>query len=248
MSPFPTTKSICIVAVVFSLGAAEARASEAALKDAIPHLTVTGTAKADVVPDMAVISLGVVTERPQPSDAIDENARAVQAVVDDIKAQGIEARDIKTTQVSLVAVYETDEFVRTPKNKLRGYSARNAVEVRIRQIDKAGLFVSQWVSRGANQLLGLHFVIEHPEPVYEKLRGEAVQDAAHHATANLASTGAKLGRIIEIVGGSEGQTNPVMAPLAHQALDGASRSAPVPIEAGTQNLSTSVQITWELVQ
>jgi len=72
------------------------------LKDSVPNITTNGVASAEVVPDIATISIGVDTERPNAADS----ARDTQAVVGEIKAQGIEAKDIKTLSITLSPVYD----------------------------------------------------------------------------------------------------------------------------------------------
>jgi hypothetical protein len=111
------------------------------LKDSVPSITTNGVASAEVVPDIATISIGVDTERPNAADAARDNARATQAVVGEIKAQGIEAKDI----ITLSPVYDesTDANGRIIKRTLRGYSAHNSLSVRIRDITKAGTLASQ---------------------------------------------------------------------------------------------------------
>src|SRR5208283_5442423 len=110
------------------------------LKDSVPSITTNGVASAEVVPDIATISIGVDTERPNAADAARDNARATQAVVGEIKAQGIEAKDIKTLSIILTPVYDesTDANGRIIKRTLRGYNAHNSLDVRIRDITKAG--------------------------------------------------------------------------------------------------------------
>ncbi|MGB7125614.1 MAG: SIMPL domain-containing protein [Methylovirgula sp.] len=80
---------IVVALLTFLPGAAVA---QAALKDSVPHVTVVGRASTEVVPDIAVLSLAVVTEKPTAKEAAAENAQAAQALVDEIKAQGIDAR------------------------------------------------------------------------------------------------------------------------------------------------------------
>jgi len=98
------------------------------LKDSVPNITTNGVASAEVVPDIATISIGVDTERPNAADS----ARDTQAVVGEIKAQGIEAKDIKTLSITLSPVYDesTDANGRIIKRTLRGYSAHNSLSVR----------------------------------------------------------------------------------------------------------------------
>ena len=71
-----------------------------------PHITIIGTASTQVVPDLAEISLGVATEKPSAVDASAENARIAQGIIDAAKAQGVEARDIRTQAVTLTQVFD----------------------------------------------------------------------------------------------------------------------------------------------
>ncbi len=118
-----------------------------ALKDSVPSLTTIGTASIEVVPNIATISLGVETERPTAAEAASENARAAQAIVGEIKAQGIDARDVKTVSVTLAPVYDEarDANGRVTKRTLRGYVARNDLNVRVRQVEKAGALARLWI-------------------------------------------------------------------------------------------------------
>ena len=106
------------------------------LINSVPTVTTNGMASTEVVPDIAMISLGVDTERPKAADAARDNALAAQAIVGEIKAQGIEARDIKTLSVTLSPVYDEvqDANGNVTKRTLRGYIARNSLIVRIREI------------------------------------------------------------------------------------------------------------------
>ena len=101
----------------------------------MPSITTNGVASTEVVPDIATISLGVETERPKAADAARDNALAAQAIVGEIKAQGIEARDIKTLSVTLSPVYDEDrdDNGHVTKRTLRGYMAHNSLSVRIRE-------------------------------------------------------------------------------------------------------------------
>ncbi|HMF07352.1 MAG TPA: SIMPL domain-containing protein, partial [Methylocella sp.] len=143
-----------------------------ALKDSVPTITTNGEASAEVVPDIATISLGVDTERPKAADAARENARAAQAVVNEIKAQGIGAKDIRTVSVTLAPVYDEE---RNPngyvtKRTLRGYRASYSLNVRIKDVAKAGSLASQMLDKGANRVDGITYEYSKKEEKYNELR------------------------------------------------------------------------------
>ncbi len=237
---------IQIVAAILALlpGAA---AAQVALKDAVPHITVVGHASTEVVPDIAILSLAVVTEKAKADNAAAENARTAQALIADIKAEGIDVSDIKTTSVTLSPDYEeiSEGVSQTSKQVLRGYIARNSIAVRVHAIDKAGALARQLIDAGANQLEDVSFAYDHEDEAYDKLRDEAIRDAQRRAKDYLPAAGMHLGRVIEI-SPLEGAAEPRVNLAFAGASAARSAEAPIPIEPGTLTLETQVQVTWEL--
>ncbi|WP_036255601.1 SIMPL domain-containing protein [Methylocapsa acidiphila] len=218
------------------------------LKDAVPSLTTVGTASAEVVPDIATISLGVETERPTAAEAASENARAAQAIIGEIKAQGIDPRDVRTVAVTLSPVYDetNDSNGRLTKRTLRGYVARNDLRIRVRQIDKAGALAQKLMEKGANSFGGVEYDHEQKELKYDALRGEAIRDALRRATSYVNGLGVRLGRVLEIAAPPYSGGPPQAASFAKAAPREAASA--VPIEPGVLTLRTEVSVTWELAQ
>jgi uncharacterized protein len=240
-----------MAALPLGLGTQIARAQQQlypSLKESVPTITANGVASAEVVPDIATISIGVDTERPNAADATRDNARAAQTVVGEIKAQGIEARDIKTLSITLSPVYDesTDANGRI-KRTLRGYEAHNSLSVRIRDITKAGALARQLMDKGANSLEGIEFDYLQKDTKYDGLRGDAVRDALRKANSYVNGLGIKLGRVLEI---ATEPPAPGPAGMSPRMLGAASRQAStaIPVEPGVQTLRTEVQVTWELAQ
>jgi hypothetical protein len=248
---FDASRFASIVALGVIGGGAEAQTTPAtcALKDIFPTVTTTGTASVEVQPDVATIRLGVVTERPKAADAARENAVAVQAVVAEIKAQGFGAKDIKTQSVALTPVYDEirDGDGRATRRVLRGYLARNDLNVRIRQLGKIGDLVGKWIDKGANRLEAIEFDFEQKDAKYDALRVDAVRDALRKAQSYASGLGIRLGRILSIAAPSLG---PVVAasPFALNRAAAPEGPVAVPIEPGVQILRTDVEVIWELAQ
>jgi uncharacterized protein YggE len=243
---------MALLALASSVASASAQATYPVigpLRDVLPSITTTGTASVEVAPDIATILIGVVTERPKAADAARENAAAAQAVVAEIKAQGIDGKDIKTRSVALVPAYDEtrDDDGRASRRVLRGYSARNDLGVRIRQIGKVGDLVARWIDKGANRIDAIEFDVEQKEARYEALRVEAVRDALRKAQSYVTGLGIRLGRVLSIAPPSIGPLAPpqAVAMARSQSQDG---PVAVPVEPGVQTLRTEVQVTWELAQ
>lgn len=237
--------------VALAIAAAPATGAQAqifSLKDTVPSITTTGVASVEVAPNVATISLGVETERAAAADAANENARAAQAIIGEIKAQGIDARDINTLAVTLAPVYDEtrDANGRVTKRTLRGFAARNDISVRVRQIEKAGALARHWIEKGANYFGGIEFEYDQKEVKYDALRGEAVRDALRKANSYVNGLGIKLGRVLEIAAPG---SYPVPTPPALMARAAKTEvAAAIPVEPGVQTLRTEVQVSWELAQ
>lgn len=223
-------------------------ARAAALKDTVPSITVTGHAKTEIVPDIAILSVAVTTERPRATDAAAENARTAQALIDDIKTQGIDPQDIQTVAVTLDPVYDehSDANGRASKRTLRGYQARNSLAIRVHDIAKASALARRLIDRGANEFEGISYDSDEKNSALAKLRGEAMQDALNKAKAYVAPVGLHLARILEIAPLDVDRER-----IARYAMDGVASGAPtptsnIPIEPGTLTLETQVQVVWEV--
>ncbi|MGA9214983.1 MAG: SIMPL domain-containing protein, partial [Methylocella sp.] len=181
------------------------------------------------------------------ADAARDNARAAQAIVGEMKAQGIEAKDIKTLSVTLSPDYdETQDANGRIKRTLRGYIAHNSLSARVRETEKAGVLAGQLMDKGANSFEGIAFDYTQKEAKYDALRGDAVRDALRKANSYVNGLGLKLGRVLEI---ATQAPFPVPGGMSPKMLGAAEHeAAAVPVESGSEVLRTGVQVTWELAQ
>jgi uncharacterized protein YggE len=228
-----------------------AQAQVLSLKDQTPHITVSGSAHIDVVPDLAILSFSVTTERATPSAAASDNAVAAQAVVAELKTQEIDTKDISTTSVTLQPLYDESRDLngRIIKRTLRAYQARNALDVRVHAIDKAGTLAQRLIGKGANTFNCLTFEVEHPEPKLKALQAEAAKDALANAQSYADALGLKLLRVIEIAPNGDGTRGYAAVPapmMAKMASPAEPEPIAIPMEPGVQRLETTVSITWEL--
>src|SRR6185295_2166418 len=68
-------------------------------------LTVSGQGVVSAPPDMAVLSAGVISQAATAGEALSANSAATQRVIDQFKADAIEAKDIQTSNFSLQPVF-----------------------------------------------------------------------------------------------------------------------------------------------
>ena len=114
-------------------------------------LSLTATGESTRVPDIAVISAGVVTQAAEARAALTANNSQMTRVVAALKKAGIAERDIQTSNINLNPQYSYEER-KAPQ--LIGYQANNTVTVKLRKLAGAGDVIDALVSEGANQVNG----------------------------------------------------------------------------------------------
>jgi uncharacterized protein YggE len=225
---------------------APAAAKADPLKDTTPNITVTGEAIEEAAPDRATILFGVVTEKPTAAEAVAENARAARAVFDELKAQGVEAKDISTRNVTLTPfVVEERDAKGVVKQTKKLFRARNDVSARIKALDKAGTIIGQIVDKGANSFQGIEYDLADANARRDALRTAAVKDAQRRAQAYVEAAGLRLGRVLDIKP-EPGEDEAPPHPYAMRAA-AAEQAAPAPpLAPGLRKLTERVTVTWAL--
>jgi uncharacterized protein YggE len=207
-------------------------------------LTVTGEGLAAARPDLAVVSLGVVSQAGSAKDALAENSKATGAVIAAAKEAGIEARDLETTRVSVQPQYSYPAAGSREPRKIVGYEVSNALSIRVRDLDKLGALLDRLVGVGANQIRNIGLSVAEPGPSRDAARVAAVKDAVRKAGLYAEAAGVKIVRVISIV---EGQQNEPRPPMVRSLAAGAPEArAAVPIEAGEQEFRGRVTAVFEI--
>jgi len=211
----------------------------AAVADTKGQLTASGEGRSDARPDMATIVVGVSTQAVSARDALSENNARLGAVLAQLKAAGIEDRDLQTSGLSMGPMI--DYSVRG-KAKVTGYQVSNQLTVRVRALDNLGAILDQTVSDGANEFRGLNFGLAEPGPAVDAARVAAVKDARRKAEMMAEAAGVKLGRVMSIT-----------EQMAHAPITLRSRgdmmmaeAASVPVAEGEISYAVTVNMVWEL--
>jgi uncharacterized protein YggE len=234
-------KSVLLAALMFGAAAipVSASAQQATINQSITgtRLDISATGEVSRVPDVAIISAGVVTKAPTASAALQDNAGRMQRVLAALKRAGIADRDIQTSNVSLNPEY------RYPDNQspqLTGYSASNNVSVRFRDIRTSGQILDALVGQGANQISGPNLTIDKPEGALDEARTRAIAVGRERAQAYARSLGM---RVVRLVGVSESGGNSIVQPMPMYARADMAKTS---IEPGEQKLQVTLNMTFEL--
>ena len=192
------------------------------------------------VPDVAIISAGVITTARDAKSAMASNATAMARVLGALRSAGVAERDMATAQIGLSPQYR---YVENQPPVVTGYQANNSVTVRFRDIAKSGAILDALVSAGANQINGPTLTIDKPEAAQDEARADAIKTARARAELYARAAGLTVKRIVAISETSTMSGPPPMPYVRAQMADASAKSEVVP---GEQDVGVSVNVTFEL--
>ena len=194
-------------------------------------IIVLGQGSVRTVPDRAQISLGVSTDGKTASSALRANNGEIAKVIAAVKAQGIDAGDIQTEQVSLSLRYSDNG------SDVVGYTASNSISVIVRSLAKVGSVIDAGVEAGANQVSGPNLVLSDQNSLYRQAIRVAIANAKGKARAIANASGLRIRRITNVVESGGPTPVPVDAKTALPATG-------PPIEPGSTFVQATLTVTF----
>ncbi len=213
-----------------------------------PHIAVSGEGRVDIAPDMAVLSLTVTREAQTAKAALDANSTAMKDVLSAMASKGVGNKDLQTSGFSIQPKYS---YAKPNANGERrapeivGYTVRNSLTVRVRDINNVGSILDKSISLGVNEGGNISFTNSDPSKAISQARVLAVKDAIAKAGTLAKAAGVNAGDILKISERS-GSQRPV--PMARSAMMMAESSDSIPLASGENTYSVSVDVSFAIKQ
>ncbi|WP_421726479.1 SIMPL domain-containing protein [Bauldia sp.] len=209
----------------------------------IPTLNAGGEGSVSVTPDIAIVTIGVVTREETARAALSANNADLRDVIAAIQAEGIDEADIGTSGFSVTPLFEGEgssilRYDSEGTNTIVGYEVSNTVQVTIRDIANSGAVLDQVVSSGANRISGIRFDISDPQAASDQALAAAIAEARRRGALMAEAAGLRLVRILD-VNASSAMPMSVVAEVRR-------RSDSVPVMPGQQQITANATITWEI--
>ena len=202
-----------------------------------PIISVNGDGFVEMTPDRAKISIGVVTNAKNPSEAQNLNAQAAKSVINSIIGLGIERKNVSTSNFS---IYPTRNGV---KNEISGYEATNLVTITVDDVNLVGKIIDSALKSGANHVDGVNFGLRDKNSAQDEAIRLAILDAKHKAEVAAAVLGKKIVGVRNISLNSS-SISPRNYKFARAEADSANFETP--IESGTVNFTANVHVEFEI--
>ncbi len=204
-------------------------------------ISISGHGEVKTVPDMAIVTLGTLSQADTAKAALDENSKNMENLFAMLKAAGIAEKDMQTSNFSVGPRYDYgNNNGQAPK--LVGYDVSNNVTVIVHKIADLGSVLDKAVSAGSNQINGIAFSVADQQASQDKARELAVKDALRKAQLMAGAANVHLGDVMQI--SESGSYAPQPVPMRAMAMDAAAKS--VPVAAGEVGIGADVSVVWEL--
>jgi uncharacterized protein YggE len=250
----PRARLLLVVAVGFAValagvalgltvaGATPGSSTQASCGPAAPKVSVVGTGRATVSPDLLTVVVQVDAGGPSAAAALaTDNAEAAGALTT-FEHGGVLAKDISTSGLSLQPQYAYPKGIPT----VTGYAVDNTVTATMRDISKSGAIIDSLVASAGNalQIESIGFSSADPSIAEDRARADAAAQAVTHARALARAAGRSLGPVCSLTDQSqtvESEFDQVALPSAGNA-----GAASVPISPGQQTQTAQVSLVYSL--
>ena len=223
-------------------------------KDVSSPNTISVSGKGEIVAkaDIATFTFNVLEESPDVSDAQSRATKKINDIIQFLKNNGTEEKDIKTINYN---IYPRYNYIKLPEKSqiippirdnrvLIGYEVNQGIEVKVRKIDSAGTVLSGVGNLGASNVSGLNFSIDEEDKLRKEARDLAIEDARENGKILARSLGVKLVRIINF---SESGYFPIYREKFSadvMAVGGATLAPEIP--TGENKITSQVNIVYEI--
>jgi uncharacterized protein YggE len=215
-------------------------------------IAVSGKGEAISIPDIATFSFSVTETAKTVKQAQDLATAKINKSLVDVKAKGVEDKDIKTLSYSINPKYEYSQGVCNQygcpngRSVLVGYEVSQSIQVKVREISKAGEMFDTLGKVGIENVNGLTFSIDDIEYIKSIARANAIKNAEAKAEKIAKDLGVSLVKVISFYDSSDDQypmyAREVMSPDMMSAKASVAPSVPT----GEQKVTANVSVTYEI--
>ncbi|MBN7796826.1 SIMPL domain-containing protein [Parahaliea mediterranea] len=235
---------LAIAALALLLLAPLARAAD----QPAPSINVSGEGSVSLAPDTALLSLTVTREAKTAREALAANSAAMEKVVAAMRDAGIADRDLQTGEFNIQPRYvhqpaRAGEPREAPR--IEGYTVRNNLNVRVRDIDRAGEILDTSVKMGVNEGGDISLVNDDPSEALDKARELAMKDALARAGTLAAAAGVRTGKLLRV---DEQNHFPSPRPMMARGaafLESAEKAVPIAHGENTYRVVVSIAVAIE---
>lgn len=201
-------------------------------------VSVSGLGRVTGTPDVLRLAMGVQRTGSDVNNALNLANGDIKRITDALHKHGVADKDIQTSDLSINPHWD--------KNRINGYDVAESLTAQLRKLSDAGAAISDAAAAGGNatRIDSVSFDIEDNQQLVDQARTAAFADAKAKAEQYAKLAGRSLGRVSQVSESTD--TGPRPVPYAAMDAAGAAEKSAVPISAGSQQVSVTSSVVWEL--
>ena len=201
-------------------------------------ISVSGTGRVAIEPDVAEVRLGVNVSRKTVAEARTEAAATMTAILAAVADVGVAKRDVQSSYLSVQPRYDYRDG-RPPE--LSGYEMNNVVTVTVRDLAKLGDVIDGSLRAGATSMDGLEFRLADPSLAEREARIRAMADARSRADVIAEAAGLTISGVESVTEGGQLPPRPFAAKAERMMM---AADAATPVESGSLEIEVTVAVTY----
>ena len=165
-------------------------------------INIQGEGEVQVKPDLGMFSFSVMAEGKDAKEAQTKSAEKINAIIASMKEGGVDEKDIKSQNYNLAPKFKYEntpcawgQYCPQTNPVIDGYEVVQMVEVKVRDLAKAGDLISKAGEKGATNMSNLQFTIDDEKVFKAEAREKAIADAKEKAQALAKDLDVKLVRM-----------------------------------------------------
>jgi uncharacterized protein YggE len=207
------------------------------------HISVVGVGEIEQEPDQAIVNVSINAKQPNLPEAkkmADDKYRRVLAVLNKL---AIDEKHVKATRVSAQPEYQWSNN----KQIYKGERVSRSLAITVNDLEKVSPLMQALVQNGVSTIDAINTGFQDPKALQEKALAAAADDAKTKAKFLAERLGRSLGSAYLISENNNSQ-QPVARPqYSMMAKSVSAEQAPPPEMFGTQKVSATVKVSFNLL-
>lgn len=206
-------------------------------------LRTQGSGSVTIAPDTATLYVGYAYENSDSSEAQQNVADAITAIVAAAQALDVAEDDIVTSTLNTYPVYSYTEDTQV----LRGYRVEHMLSITVQNIDAVGEVLDATLKAGANQFNTITYRSSQEKEAYAQALSLAIDEAKAKADAMAISAGVWLSNLGEVNELSAHSVYPYAESVRFASVAGASdASMGSTLMTGDLEITANVELVYEI--
>ena len=204
-------------------------------------ISVSGEGKSFIKPDVGTVTASVFKDDKDLLVAQKKATEATNSLIAFLKAKDVAEKDIKTVYYNAGPRYD----YRNGVERLRDYEVRQELQVKIRDIARAGEILAGMTAAGASKVGSLGFTVDDPEVAKSEARSLAIKDAREKAQRLSKDLGVRFKKVASYYESEGGYPGPIFYETSALGKGG-DVSLPPQVPVGENEIVVRVSISYEI--